>query len=185
LSSSWCQNDRGRRPSKPFLGDPLEVYYHDYALGRRLEVMTHWRLTPDQVAEISEDELEVMSFGYRLCEKRNFEGLSDLIGTLLGASWSVDALTSDDSPDLADDEFTWNKRPPRQRVSLPLALVVGGNKVMEHVKKQAHSIKSKDRKDPSILSLPSSSVIKDAEIVDLSGLPKREFLKFFADKGID
>lgn len=141
--------------------------------------MTHWRLTPTQLKELSEDELEVMSFGFRLCEKRNIENLSDLIGTLTGTSWSVEGLTTEGNPEFTDTEFTWSKRPPRQRIALPLSVVIGGNKVLDHVKAQAHKVKEKMKVDPSILSLPSASVIKGAEIVDMSNVSKEEFLMFF------
>jgi hypothetical protein len=141
--------------------------------------MTHWRLTPSQLKELSEDELEVMSFGFRLCEKRNLENMSDLIGTLKGNSWSVDGLTSEEKPDLKEKEFTWSKRPPRQRISLPLSLVIGGDKVLEHVKAQAHKVKEQAKEDPSVMSLPSATVLKDSEVVDMSNVSKEEFLSFF------
>jgi hypothetical protein len=141
--------------------------------------MTHWRLTPSQLKELSEDELEVMSFGFRLCEKRNLENMSDLIGTLTGTSWSVDGLTSEEKPDLKEKEFTWSKRPPRQRISLPLSLVIGGDKVLEHVKAQAHKVKEQAKEDPSVMSLPSATVLKDSEVVDMSNVSKEEFLSFF------
>lgn len=141
--------------------------------------MTHWRLTPSQLKELSEEELEVMSFGFRLCEKRNLENMSDLIGTLTGTSWSVDGLTSKEKPDLKEKEFTWSKRPPRQRISLPLSLVIGGDKVLEHVKAQAHKVKEQAKEDPSVMSLPSATVLKDSEVVDMSNVSKEEFLSFF------
>lgn len=139
-------------------------------------MLAHWRLTPKQITEISEDDLDVLSLSYRMYEKRWLESLSDLIGTLTGTSWSVEALTE---PALDDDVgFTWKLRPDRQRVSLPLTLVVGGNKIMDHVKKIALDMKSKTRQDPSIMSLPSSSLLKNAEVVDLSKVSKEEFLSF-------
>ena len=98
---------------------------------------------------------------------------------MTGTSWSVDALTAEaNNSDLEDFGFTWRKRPERQRVSLPLTLVVGGNKVMEHVKKMALDMKAKERRDPSVLSLPSSVMLRDAEIVDLSKASKDEFMRF-------
>jgi len=112
-------------------------------------------------------------------ERRWLESLSDLVGSLTGTSWSVDALTADHvNPDLEDYMFTWSQRPERQRVSLPLTLVVGGNKIMDHVKKVAADMKSKERRDPSIISLPSASMLKYADVVDLSKVSKDEFLKF-------
>lgn len=147
-------------------------------------MLAHWRLTPKQLNELSEDDLDVMNVGYRLYERRWVETLSDLIGSLTGTSWSVDALTGDEQGSELDEVgFTWKQRPDRQRVSLPLTLVVGGNKVMEHVKKMASDMKAKSRRDPSILSLPSASLLKDSEIVDLSKVSKDEFIKFA--KGID
>jgi len=143
-------------------------------------VLAHWRMTPKQLKELSEEDLDTLNMSYRLYEKRWLESLSDLIGTLTGTSWSVDALTAEPTTtnDLDDFGFTWKKKPERQRVSLPLTLVVGGNKILEHVKKIATDMKSKERRDPSVLSLPSSSILKDAEVVDLSKVSKDEFLKF-------
>jgi len=141
-------------------------------------VLAHWRLTPTQLKELSEDDLDVMNVGYRLYERRWVETLSDLIGALTGTSWSVDALTEEQGSELDEVGFNWKLRPDRQRVSLPLTLVVGGNKVMEHVKKMASDMKAKSRRDPSIISLPSASLLKDAEIVDLSKVTKDEFMRF-------
>lgn len=126
---------------------------------------------------MSEEELETLSMSFRLYERRWLESFSDLIGSLTGTSWSVDALTADKSEN-EDEKFTWKKKPDRQRVSLPLTVVVGGNKVLEHVKKVAFDMKAKERRDPSILSLPSSDVLRDAEIVDLSKASKEEFIMF-------
>lgn len=179
MSFTWSEDDFRGGFTKPFLGDPLEIYYHDYALGRRLEVMAHWKLLPSQLKELSDEELEIMSFSFRLYEKRNIENLSDIIGTLTGTSWSVEGLTSEVNPDLKDTEFTWSKRPERQRISMPLSLVIGGNKVLDHVKSQAYKVKEKRKENPSILSLPSNSVLENAEIVDLSQASKEEFLAFF------
>jgi len=141
-------------------------------------VLAHWRLTPTQLKELSEEDLDVMNVGYRLYERRWVETLSDLIGALTGTSWSVDALTEEQGSELDEVGFNWKLRPDRQRVSLPLTLVVGGNKVMEHVKKMASDMKAKSRRDPSIISLPSASLLKDAEIVDLSKVTKDEFMRF-------
>lgn len=142
-------------------------------------MLAHWRMTPKQLMDLSEDDLETLNMSYRLYEKRWLESLSDLIGSLTGTSWSVDALTADPiNTDLEDFGFTWKKKPERQRVSLPLTLVVGGNKILEHVKKVASDMKSKERRDPSVLSSPSSSFIKDAEVVDLSKVSKEDFLNF-------
>ena len=55
--------------------------------------------------------------------------------------------------------------------------MIGGNKVMEHLKKAAYSIRSTSRKDPSILALPRSELLKNAEVVDLSKASKEDFLK--------
>ena len=141
-------------------------------------MLAHWRLTPTQLKELSEEDLDVMNVGYRLYERRWVETLSDLIGALTGTSWSVDALTEEQGSELDEVGFNWKLRPDRQRVSLPLTLVVGGNKVMEHVKKMASDMKAKSRRDPSIISLPSASLLKDAEIVDLSKVTKDEFMRF-------
>lgn len=141
--------------------------------------MAHWRLTPRQLNKLSEDDIETLNLSYRMYERRWLESLSDLVGSLTGTSWSVDALTADHvNPDLEDYMFTWSQRPERQRVSLPLTLVVGGNKIMDHVKKVAADMKSKERRDPSIISLPSASMLKYADVVDLSKVSKDEFLKF-------
>lgn len=147
-------------------------------------MLAHWRMTPKQISKLSEDELDTLNLSYRLYERRWLESLSDLIGSLTGTSWSVDALTAEPTnTDLEDFGFTWKKKPERQRVSLPLSLVVGGNKVMEHVKKVAYDMKAKERRDPSIMSLPSSALLKDAEIVDLSKASKEEFMMFA--KGVE
>jgi hypothetical protein len=141
-------------------------------------------MTPKQISKLSEEELDTLNLSYRLYERRWLESLSDLIGSLTGTSWSVDALTAEPTnTDLEDFGFTWKKKPERQRVSLPLSLVVGGNKVMEHVKKVASDMKAKERRDPSIMSLPSSALLKDAEIVDLSKASKEEFMMFA--KGVE
>lgn len=140
-------------------------------------MLAHWRLTPKQISKLSEDELDTLNLSYRLYERRWIESLSDLIGSLTGTSWSVDALTAESSKLDDDVSFTWSQRPRRQRVSLPLTVVVGGNKIMEHVKKVAMDMKANDRKDPSILSLPSASLLRNTEIVDLSKVSKEEFLK--------
>lgn len=128
--------------------------------------------------ELEDDELDTLNLSFRLYEKRWLENISDLIGSLTGTSWSVDALTADSAEELEEEGFTWKLRPERQRVSLPLSVVVGGNKIVEHVKKVALDMKSKARRDPSIMSLPSSSLLKDSEVVDLSKASKEEFLKF-------
>lgn len=128
--------------------------------------------------QLDEEELDALNLSFRLYEKRWLENISDLIGSLTGTSWSVDALTADSAEELEEEGFTWKLRPERQRVSLPLSVVVGGNKIVEHVKKVALDMKSKARRDPSIMSLPSSSLLKDADVVDLSKASKEEFLKF-------
>jgi len=142
--------------------------------------MSHWRLTPKQMSELSDEDVDVMSFSYRLHEKRQLESLSDLIGTLTGTSWSVDSLTMTPEEELeAEVEksgFTWSLRPPRQRVSLPLSIVVGGNKILDHVKKVASNMREK--RDSTIVSLPSASFLKGAEIVDLGKVSKDQFLRY-------
>ncbi|MDX8411221.1 MAG: hypothetical protein R8K46_05030, partial [Mariprofundaceae bacterium] len=62
---------------------------------------------------------------------------------------------------------------------LPLSLVIGGDKVLEHVKAQAHKVKEQTKEDPSVMSLPSATVLKDSEVVDMSNVSKEEFLSFF------
>lgn len=142
--------------------------------------MAHWKLTPKQLNELSEEDIELMVFSHRLYEKRGIESLSDLIGTLTGTSWPVESLTAGPEEELEESlkygGFTWKLRPPRQRVSLPLTLVVGGNKVLEHVKKAAFSMK--DKSDSSIVSLPNASFLKGAQVVELGKLPKEQFLKY-------
>ena len=144
-------------------------------------MLAHWRLTPKQLSKLSEDELEVMTLAYRLYERRNLESLSDLVGTLTGTSWSVDALTQtpeDEAKEaLQKGMFTWSKRPLRQRISLPLTVVVGGAKVIEHVKKTAATMK--ENSSSTIISLPRGQFLKGAEeIIDLAKVPKSEFLKY-------
>lgn len=122
-----------------------------------------------------------MTLAYRLYERRNLESLSDLVGTLTGTSWAVDALTQtpeDEAKEaLQKGMFNWSKRPPRQRISLPLTVVVGGAKVIEHVKKTAATMK--ENSSSTIISLPRGQFLKGAEeIIDLAKVPKAEFLKY-------
>lgn len=139
-------------------------------------IMAHWRLTPQQVKELSPDDVAVMDFAYSMYDRKQTESLNDIIGSLTGTSWSVDGVLAENSGE-NDEGFTWKLRPERSRVSLPLSLVIGGNKVMEHVKKAANSIRNASRRDSSILSLPRSELLKNAEVVDLSKASKDEFLK--------
>ena len=101
--------------------------------------MAQWKLTPKQLNELSDEDIDIMMLSHRMSEKRSLESFSDIIGTLTGTSWPVESLIDNPEAELEESlkygGFTWKKRPPRQRVSLPLTLVVGGNKVLEHVKK--------------------------------------------------
>ncbi len=144
-------------------------------------MLAHWRLTPKQLKELSEEDLDVLNMSYRLYEKRWLESFSDLIGSLTGTSWSVDSLTADPvNTDLEDFGFTWRKKPTQQKIALPLTLVVGGNKILENVKKAAFSMKQNRRKDPSILNVATEDMLKEAEVIDLSKVSKKDFLNFAA-----
>ena len=138
--------------------------------------MAHWRLTPTQIKELSSEDIHAMEFALSMYERKQYESLNDIIGTLTGTSWSVDSVLAD-VQDEKKEGFTWKLRPERQRVSLPLTLVVGGPKIMDHVKKVAHSLRSASRPDTSILSPVPTKMLKNAEIVDLSKASKEEFLK--------
>ena len=139
--------------------------------------MGFYRLTPKQVEALSEDEMYTMIMAMRLNEQKQNESLYDIVGSLTGTSWSAESLVAKDvEPE--EEEFNWKLRPKKHRISLPLTVVVGGNKIMDHLKKTASSIQMKNRAHPSVLNLPSSKMLKDAEIVDLSSASKEEFLRF-------
>ncbi len=135
-------------------------------------------MTPKQLSELSDNDIYVMSESFYLYERKKLESATELLGPLLGASWSVDALTQEDSIAKDDDSFKWKLKPDNKRVSLPLSLVIGGGKVLEHVKKVASEMKLASRKDPSIMNLPKSGFIENYNIVDLSKVPKKDFIKF-------
>lgn len=140
-------------------------------------IMAHWRLTPQQIKELSPEDVEVMEFAYSMYDRKQTESLNDIIGSLTGTSWSVDGVLAEEQENAEEPKFTWKLRPERSRVSIPLSLVIGGNKVMEHVKKAAQAVRSASRRDASILSLPRSELLKNAEVVDLSKASKEDFLK--------
>jgi len=54
--------------------------------------MSHWRLTPDQIREIPEDQLALMEFAYLVTESRQLESFSNVLGLNLGSIWFVDSL---------------------------------------------------------------------------------------------
>lgn len=138
--------------------------------------MGYYRLTPKQIERLSDEEMFAMVMAMRLNEQKQNESLYDIIGTLTGTSWTAESLMQKEVED--EDEFTWKLRPEKNRISLPLTVVVGGNKIMEHLKKTASAIQMKNRKSPSIMNIPPSKMLKNAEIVDLSSVSKEEFLRF-------
>lgn len=141
--------------------------------------MGYYRLTPKAMEDFSPDDLALMLTALRMQEQKQSESIYDIIGNLTGTSWSVEALTAEENEEEEEEENNaWRLRPKRQRVTLPLTLVVGGNKLLDHVKKEASRLKMKARKHASIINVPSSKMLKDAEIVDLSNVPKEEFLQF-------
>lgn len=161
------------------MNDPLEFFYHDPALARRLLVMAHWRKTPKEMAELSGDEIEVMDYGLALYERRWMEQLSDLFGTLLGASWSVDSLLADRKVEKlsVEKQFTWQLRPERKRISLPLTTALAPES-MKQLKAAALAMQMADRATPSVINVPANSFFTNTEIVDLSLASKDEFLRF-------
>ena len=137
--------------------------------------MAHWRLTPEQLKELNEDQLSAMDLAYRLYERKNLENLNEIVGTLLGASWN-----SDHFPDGVNkretSNFTWSLRKNKPRINTPLSVVFGGDKFLAEVKKEVSKVTLQKRADPSMLNVPAKGFAKE-EIVDLSTAPVSEFLK--------
>ena len=177
MPETWDTDGWGDIAAKPFLSDALEFYYHDPELAYRLEIMGYYRLTPEQVECLDEEELFSMIMAMRLNEQKQNEALYDVIGSLTGTSWTAESLMAK-GEEVDENEFTWKLRPKKNRISLPLTVVVGGNKILEHVKKIASNIQLKNRAHPSVLNLPPTKMLKDTEIVDLSNVSKEEFLRF-------
>lgn len=143
--------------------------------------MAHWGLTPKEVGGLSDAEIEVLEYSFLLYERRQAETLSDLIGSLTGTSWPVESLLNEVNPDLQKPRFTWSLRPPRQRVSAPLTVVMAGGQLIADLKKQASAINLKHRENPAVLSRPVGNLIKKGEkieIVELGMKSKEEFLGF-------
>lgn len=144
--------------------------------------MGHWRLTPDEVQKIPEDQLALMEFSYILLERRNVEALNNVVGLNLGSTWFADSLVRDDKETEKIEEFTWSKRKKEFKLNVPLSTVVAQDKkFMEHLKKEARKLidlRSERGRTSSFLNLPKSEFLKGAEIVDLSYVSKDEFLTY-------
>lgn len=142
--------------------------------------MAHWGMKPKEVGELSEDDLEALEYSFLLYERRQAETLSDIIGSLTGTSWPVEALLNEGNKDLEKPQFTWSLRPPRNRISSPLTLVMAGSQLIKELKKQASAINLKHRENPAILSRPRNLIKKDEkiEIIELGTKSKEEFLGF-------
>lgn len=145
--------------------------------------MAHWGLLPSQVEGLGDEEIEVLEYSYLLYERRNVETLSDIIGSLTGTSWPVEALVNGvGNPDLLTDKqrFTWSLRPPRKRLASPLTLVVAGSPLLEQLRAQAGKLEGDERENPAILSRPRELKKKDEkiEIIELGTRSKDEFLSF-------
>lgn len=111
-------------------------------------------------------------------EHRQAELLTDIFGLLLGASWPVNALAPDDeTPEgLREPEFTWELRNKVDRISTPLATILGGENFMKHIKQVAMSRKWAKRDNPAILNVPEKEFMKGSEVVELGSKSKDEFL---------
>lgn len=137
-------------------------------------------MKPKEVGELSEADLEAMEYSFLLYERRQAETLSDIIGSLTGTSWPIETLLNDGKKDLEKPQFTWSLRPPRQRISSPLTLVVAGGQLIKELKKQAGALNLKNRANPAVLSRPGDLIKKGEkiEIVELGTKSKEEFLGF-------
>jgi len=172
---------QGRDATKPFLGDPLEVYDHDVAVARRLLVMAHWRKTPREMRDIPPEDLELMEFSFLLLERRQSETLDHLLGSTLGTSWDAGALMGrheEEKAKRSKKRFDWSLRKKPPRVHLPLTTVVTQDpKFNQHLKEMASKAMNQARENPSIVDAPKW-VDKRDEVVDLSYVPKDVFLKY-------
>lgn len=119
-----------------------------------------------------------MEFSFLLLERRSAETYTNLLHPILGTGWNADALL-DTKKKPADEGFTWQLRKPEPLVTTPLTLALTQNsKFSEQIKLMARDLRTKSRKDSSILNLPKSSMLHNTEVVDLSYAPKEQFLKF-------
>jgi hypothetical protein len=158
----------------------MEVYAHDPLLASRLLVMAHWRLTPEQLKVLSPDEIAVMDFSHRVYERRWSEILTDIIGLLLGTSWSVNDLDTEHAPipeTPYEKRLRWALRDKPDRISIPLSFVIGGEPFVKHIKKLVSHKKLQGRTNPAILNHPGREWTGNYEIVELSNVPKEQFLK--------
>jgi len=146
--------------------------------------MSHWRLTPDELAKLTNDEITAMIFAFKVQERRQVESLNDTFGILLGASWPIEALIEQDKEDVDDldpDRFMWKLRPPRLRVNTPVTSTLSpARDFMKGLKETATELANNHGRDQSVMKYPTKSLVgKDEklEIVDLSKVSKAEFLK--------
>jgi len=140
--------------------------------------MAHWHLTPEQIKKVSSEDIALMEFSFLLYERRQSETLDNIIGMLIGASWDSESLLEKDKSG-KKDEFTWALRKRRPKVIMPLALALNQNpKFMENLKSLATKTKNENREDPSMLNVPRQFDKQKTELVDLSNVSPKEFLKY-------
>jgi hypothetical protein len=140
--------------------------------------MAHWRLTPEELKKVPEQDLELLELSFLLLERRQTETLDSTIGALLGASWDAENLLGGDGK-VQKEPILWSKRHRRPKVILPLSVALTQNpKFFEQLKAAAHKEVSTARTDASVLNMPMDMLKnKNYEFVDLSFVPIKEFMK--------
>lgn len=119
-----------------------------------------------------------MEFSYLLLERRSSETLANVLNPILGTGWNADSLLVPERK-VREESFTWSKRAPERKVSTPLTVALTQNpKFIEQIKSMARDLRQKTRTDSTIINLPSKSMLRNSEVVDLSYVPKDEFLKY-------
>lgn len=142
--------------------------------------MAHWKLSPEQIRSISQQDLDLMELSYFLYEKKLSETADNLLGGLLGASWDAGSLLGENSVNKKPSELiSWRLREPREKVYIPVTLALTQNpKFMDQLKASASKVRGASRKDGSVLNVPTNLSKQKTEIVDLSTAPREEFLKW-------
>jgi len=143
--------------------------------------MAHWRLTPSQIRELTDDELETMESAFLLQERRQSETLDSVVGSLLGVTWDVNSLLGSKDGNQDVKAFTWSLRHRTQKVVVPLAASLTQNpKFFEQLKAKASSLKWSNRENAAILDTPKwlNDKNRKYEIVDLSEKTREEFLEY-------
>jgi hypothetical protein len=144
--------------------------------------MAHWRKTPEEMRALSSDDLEVMEFAFLLLERRQSETLDVLFGNTLGTSWDAATVmgqqTKEEKKKKPAKAFTWSYRKKQPRVYLPLTMALTQDpKFHQNLKRMASQALNEARENPSVVDTPTW-MSKKTEVVDLSYVPKEEFIKF-------